>query len=59
MGGRSVFPSGVIRYSTATGRELSSTRSTIPFLSSLRSVAVRDFWVKFGRRGIRHETWSP
>jgi hypothetical protein len=41
MSSWSVFPSGVMRYSTAMGREFVMTRSTIPLRSRRRSAAVR------------------
>src|SRR5690606_40768683 len=44
-GWRSVLPSDVIRYLTATGRVETTSRSTTPLRSSLRSVAVSDFCV--------------
>lgn len=50
MGGRRVLPKGVMRYSTATGRVDTTSRSTTPFRSSRRSVAVSDFYVT---------RWSP
>jgi hypothetical protein len=50
MSSCSDLPSGVMRYSTATGRVLVMTRSTIPLRSRRRSVAVSDFCVTTGDR---------
>src|SRR5690625_3008500 len=57
-----VAPRSLMRYSTATGRVLMTTRSTIPLRSRRRSVAVSDFCVTAGmarrsslkRRGLSH-----